>query len=167
MRSRFLAGVFALLLFPALAGAAHHEAGEAVGAAKAWDQEAVTQLSDQLWSELGALRDAFRKDPQYRDGVSTAERAAHQLEGTLKHLETSARQLRDQVKAGKNMEETTPVAQKIGSLLRDADVESSKLMTTKWTQDRVKPVMETLNQIAPYYGSGPLYDPETMERVAP
>ena len=168
MRSQFLAGLFALLLVPIVAGAAHHEAGEAAGAApKAWDQEAVTQLSDQLWNELGDLRDAFRKDPQYRDGLSTSERAAHQLEGTLKHLETSARQLRDQVKAGKTMEETTPVAQKIGSLLRDADVESSKLMTTKWTQDRVKPVMETLNQIAPYYGSGPLYDPETMERVAP
>jgi len=160
--------VFALLLVPALAGAAHHEAAEAAGGApKAWDQAAMTQLSEQLWNQLGDVRDAFRKDPQYSDGVSSAERAASQLADTLKHLESSARQLRDQVKAGKTMEETRPVAQKIGSLLRDADVESSKLMATKWTQERVKPAMETLNQIAPYYGAGPLYDTETMERITP
>lgn len=181
MRTCALSLSFMVLLLPALAGAAHHEEAEAAAAApeaaapeapvtpptKPWNQEEMTKLSAQLATQMGEVRDAFRRGPTYRDPVASNQRAAAQLGDTLGQLERSTRQLRDRVAGGGDMESTRPVARRIGTLLRDADVQSNRLMTTQWTNERIKPTMETLNAIAPFYGSGPLYDPETMQRVAP
>ena len=54
----------------------------------------------------------------------------------------------------------------MATLLVDADVEGRRIMTTEWVNERVRPAMATINEIAPFYGSGPLYDPETQQKLS-
>jgi hypothetical protein len=87
------------------------------------------------------------------------------MDETLRALEQSTGQLHRRVSRGEGFEETRPIARRIGMLLNDADVEGRRLMTGEWMHQRVRPAMALINRIAPYYGSGPLYDPETMQRL--
>ena len=50
-------------------------------------------------------------------------------------------------------------------LLNDADMWGRRIMTSQWMAERVQPAMKLINEIAPFYGSGPLFDPETMQRL--
>lgn len=133
---------------------------------KAWDQARVLELSDRLAGQLGEIRQTFRRESAYANPAMLQQRASGQFADILKALEQSTKQLRERVEKGEGYEETLPVARKIGSLLRDADVQGSKLFTSSFMTEKVRPAMQTLNELAPYYGSGPLYDPETGERVS-
>lgn len=159
-----LAAVLALLLAPTLVSAEHHEAAEA-NDRKPWDQAAMTDLSAQLARAMREVRRAFRRDPVFADPQSLNRRAAQRMEETLRALEQSTRQLHNRVSSGEGFEETRPIARRIGMLLNDADVEGRRLMTGEWMHQRVRPAMALINEIAPYYGSGPLFDPETMQRL--
>jgi hypothetical protein len=163
-----IAGATGLLLAlaPLRAGAEHHEdPPEAQPERKAWDQESMSQLSGELAKAMSAVRQAFRREPGYRDPNNPNRRAMQKMEQTLKSLERSTRQLHNRVKAGGGFQETEPIARRIGMLLNDADVEGRKIMTSTWMDKEIQPAMKLINQIAPYYGSGPLYDPETMQRL--
>jgi hypothetical protein len=69
------------------------------------------------------------------------------------------------VKSGGGFEETQGIARRMSMLLNDADVEGRRIMTSVWMDQRVQPAMVLINEIAPFYGSGPLFDPETMQRL--
>jgi len=164
-----LAMAFTFLLAAVPALAEHHEAeakaeGE-TSSRKPWNQQAMTDLSSQLAESMSALRKTFRKEPAFRSQEAPGRRAAHQMEQTLRKLETSTRQLRSRVAGGAGFEETQGIARRIGMLLNDADVEGRKIMTSAWMAESVQPAMKLINEIAPYYGRGPLYDPETMQRL--
>lgn len=49
--------------------------------------------------------------------------------------------------------------------MNDADVEGRRIMTSVWLDERIRPAMKRINEIAPCYGSGPFYDPETMQKL--
>jgi hypothetical protein len=160
--------VLTLAVLPA--SATHHEASEqakpaAAGERAPWDQARMTELSDQLATAMSELRRAFRREPGFRDPSSPNRRATQSMDQTLRLLEQSARQLRNRVSGGAGFEETRNIARKIGSLLNDADVEGRRIMTSVWLDERIRPAMKLINEIAPYYGSGPLYDPETLQKL--
>ena len=171
----FMAGAAGALLAlaPLAAGADHHEKGEAgeaatdaaaAGERKPWDQARMTELSIDLAKAMSAVRTAFRKEPSFRDPSNPNRRSNQNMEQTLRALETSARQLRNRIQGGGGFDETRGIARKIGSLLNDADVEGRRIMTSVWLDERIKPAQQLINQIAPYYGSGPLFD-ENMQRI--
>ena len=87
------------------------------------------------------------------------------MEQTLRNLEISTRQLHNRIKGGGGFEETQGTARRIGMLLNDADVQGRRIMTSAFVAEKVQPAMRLINEIAPYYGSGPLFDPETMQRL--
>ena len=87
------------------------------------------------------------------------------MEQIIRALQQSTRQLHNRIRGGGGFEETRNIARKIGTLLNDADVASRGIMTSAWVAERVRPAMVLINEIAPYYGSEPLYDPESLQRV--
>jgi hypothetical protein len=149
-----------LIGLPAASGAA-----ETTPAAKPWDAARLEDLSGRLADAVQAVREAFRREPAYTQPQN--RRAAKDMDHTLRLLGTSSRQLASRIQAGGGRAETEPIARKIGSLLNDAQVDGRKLMTTQWMDEKARPAKELINEIAPYYGSGPLYDPETMKRIEP
>ena len=50
-------------------------------------------------------------------------------------------------------------------LLNDVDMNGRRIMSTQTMEEQVRPAMETINEIAAYYGSDALFDAETMERL--
>ena len=40
-----------------------------------------------------------------------------------------------------------------------------RIMTTEWMQASARPAQALINEIAPYYGAEPLFDPESGQRV--
>jgi hypothetical protein len=169
---RSLATVFALALLAAPgARAEHHEAqaGQAAPAVeperKPWDQARMQGLAGQLAQAVDEVREAFRREPGYRDPSNPHRRAFQQMDQILKSLRSSTRQLAARLETGGGYEDTLGIARKIGQLLNDAEVEGRKIMTSEWMAQRVVPAKQLLNEIAPYYGRGPLYDPQTLEKV--
>ena len=156
-----LAGAFGalLLLAPLAPQAAEHEkaaAGAPVAAAdtpaKPWNQEEMTTLTGELSQGVRDVRQAWRQEPLFRDQ-------------DLRHLDRLTTQLHTRVKAGEGREATQSTARNIGVTLNDLEVNGRRLMTSQWMEARVRPVMAKINEVAAYYGSGPLFDPETGKRV--
>jgi len=167
------AALGALLAFAPLAAVAEHHEGTPASEEPAaegpptqeWNQERMTELSGELATAMAQLRRTFRKEPGFRNPQSPNQRAVHNMEQTLRSLELSTRKLSNQVKGGAGLEDTRGTARRIGTLLNDADMWSRRIMTSVWVEERVRPAMKLINEIAPYYGSGPLYDPETLQRL--
>jgi hypothetical protein len=165
------AAALIVLLAPVPVIADHHEAGEAAESAvdekgrKPWDQTAMTDLTARLADSTAALRRAFRSDPVFSTPENPNRRSALLMEDTLRNLQNSTRQLRNRVRDGGGFDETQGIARRIGMLLNDADVTGRRIMTTVWLADHSRPAMLLINEIAPYYGSSPLYDPETQQRL--
>ena len=132
---------------------------------KPWDQARMTELTGELATSMAAIRRAFRKEPLFRNPQSPNQRAVHNMDQTLRSLEQSTRQLSNRVKGGGALAETQGTARRIGMLLNDADMWGRRIMTSSWMEESVQPAMKLINEIAPYYGSGPLFDPETMQRL--
>jgi hypothetical protein len=171
--SHLLAAVLAaatLTPAPALVWAESHEethddASPGDTPRKTWDQERMTDLSAQLTKAMSEVRQAFRREPSFRDPNNPNRRASQNMDQTLRALETSARQLHARVQGGGGYQETLGIARKIGTQLNDAQVEGRRIMTSHWMDERIRPAMALINEIAPYYGSGPLFDPEAMKRI--
>ena len=168
-----LATALMLLLAPALASAAHHEEEKPSGDAgpsqpserKPWDPERMTELTGKLATATSEVRRAFRREPNFRNPQTPNQRAVHQQEQTLRNLEIATRRLASQVSGGADYDGSWGTARRIGMLLNDADVASRRIMTSAFMTEKIQPAMKLINEIAPYYGSGPLYDPETMQRL--
>ena len=63
----------------------------------------------------------------------------------------SSRQLAERLAAGGGYEETLNVAKKIRSLVRDAEVQGAKIMTTVWMEKELRPVESLLARLGRYY----------------
>jgi hypothetical protein len=132
---------------------------------KEWDQERMTQLTADLSKAMRAVRNTFRNDPILRSPDSMMQRSANQMMTTLRQLDQTCSSLASEVAKGRTADETRDTARRIGMLLRDANNLGRSIMTTEWTDAKIKPAMELINEIAPYYGHGPLYDVDEMKML--
>ena len=162
---RLLAVAMALALSPILAAAEEPEAAADANGRKPWNQEQMTDLTGQLSRAMREVRQAYRREPVFRDSHNPNRRAAMRMDEVLRNLARASTQLHNRVKSGGGFEETQGIARRMSMLLNDADVEGRRIMTSVWMDQRVQPAMVLINEIAPFYGSGPLFDPETMQRL--
>jgi hypothetical protein len=141
---RCLGGAFALLVIGVLlVGTAE--------ARQAWDQAAVTSLAADLAKATRDLENTLRREPQLADAALMGDRNSIGLWEAIDGLERSARQLASRAKAGKGYEETLPIAQKIRTLVRDAEQYGAGIMTTAFMEEKIAPVEELLKRLEPYY----------------
>jgi hypothetical protein len=87
------------------------------------------------------------------------------LDQSLRDLDRRTSQLHTRVKGGAGYDETLNIARNILVLLNDVDVNGRSVMTGAWMDEKVRPAMALINEIAAYYGSDALYDPKTMQRT--
>lgn len=164
------AAVLALTPFGALAqedGAAPEQGAPAAAEVerKPWNDEEVLPLAQNLQRTISAVRSSWLKEPVRNDRTQVKQRAAKQMDQTIKGLETSSRQLAARIESGGGYEGTLNIARKIGTLLNDAEETGRRLDLGAWTRERIGPAMEAINALAPYYGSGPLYDVEQQKKI--
>ncbi len=132
---------------------------------KSWDAEEMTRLTGELATAIRDVRAAWRREPAFRDSSNPNQRSALRLDQSLRDLDQRTRQLHTRVKGGAGHDETLNIVRNIRVLLNDIDVEGRRVMTSQWMDDRVRPAMVLINEIAAYYGSDALFDPETMQRI--
>jgi hypothetical protein len=127
--------------------------GLAPGAAFAdlepWNQEEVTALAKALHVAVKDVRQSLRREPA--EGLAGPARARQRMLEILKVLEKSCGQLAARLEGGDGREETLNIAKKIRSLVRDAETEGRKFMTTQQTDERVAPAEQALDGLTPYY----------------
>ena len=130
--------------------------GAAFADLKPWNQEEVTELAKALHVAVKEVRQSMRREST---GDLTAQaRARLQMLEILKLLEKSCGQLVSRLEAGAGHEETLNIAKKIRSLVRDAETEGRKFMTTQQTDERVAPAEQVLDGLRPYY-----FEPQAKE----
>ena len=132
---------------------------------KSWDAEEMTRLTGELATAIRDVRAAWRREPAFRDSSNPNQRSALRLDQSLRDLDQRTRQLHTRVQGGAGHDETLNIVRNIRVLLNDIDVEGRRVMTSQWMDDRVRPAMVLINEIAAYYGSDALFDPETMQRI--
>ncbi len=130
-----------------------------------WDQERMTQLTRELADAMLAVRNSFRNDPINHNPDIGMRQSATEMNEILRNLDRHCRSLATQVERGATADETRGTARRIGTLLRDANQVGRRLTINAWTDERILPAMELINQIAPYYGRGPMFDTETMTLI--
>ncbi len=132
---------------------------------KPWDQERMTELTGELVTALREVRRAWRREPAFASTGNPNRSAAMQLDQNLRNLDRRATQLNSRVQGGGGVEETLNIARNIRVLLNDIDVAGRRIMSSAWMEERIRPAMALLNEIAPYYGSEALFDTETLQRT--
>jgi hypothetical protein len=132
---------------------------------KPWDQKQMTELTSRLKKQLRDVKDTFRKSSLATLSGTPQQVPAERLYQTLQVLDRVGRQLASNVESGKGREETENIARNIGTLLRDAEEESRRLADDYFVKQKVRPAMQTINEIAPYYGVSALYDVERSQML--
>ena len=127
---------------------------------KAWDQAEVSRLAHELTRQVTKVRNAFRSNPTAGNLANMNQRASKEFSDSLRQIERSSRQLAARVDDGEGREQTQPIARKIGTLLRDANEEARHVMSDAWTDEQVIPAQRLIDELAPYFGSAPLYHVE-------
>ncbi len=123
--------------------------GAAFADLKPWNQEEVTELAKALHAAVKEVRKSMRREST---GDLTAQAYARQkMLEILKVLERSCGQLAARLEGGAGQAETLNIARKIRSLVRDAETEGRKFMTTQQTDERIAPAEQALDGLAPYY----------------
>ena len=146
--------------------ASHHEEAEQGDVpAKQWDQAVMTDLTKRLATSIRGLRDAYRQSPNFRNPENVNRRSAQALDQTLRNLGQSTSSLATRVGKGEGVDETRPTVRRIGMLLRDAGEEGRRMTFGAWSNEQLREAMTLVNEIAPFYGSGPVYDTETLNRI--
>jgi hypothetical protein len=120
-------------------------------ARETWNQEAVTALATELADATKALKTTLRKDPDLRDGYRQGDPVVSRYVEAIDGIDRSARQLAQRLVAGEGYEETLGVAKKISSLVRDAEVQGARIMTTVWMEEKLKPVEDLLARLGRFY----------------
>jgi hypothetical protein len=178
-RSAIVATALLLLLHPASSLANHHEANESAPAAKEakpapkaskpasaastkamkkWDAKEVNRLAELLRSRITKVRKAFKKEPEISKPVGTKKKVkANEFDTILKSIQISSRQLANKVQSGKVANETRDIARKIGSSLSEAHKLGGRIAKDDWAANELKLAKKTLSELAPYFGSEPLY----------
>jgi Tfp pilus assembly protein PilV len=123
----------------------------AASARETWNQQTVTALATQLADATKALKSALRKDPDLRDGYRQGDPVVSRYAGAIDGIDRSARQLAERLAGGGGYEETLGIAKKIDSLVREAQVQGAKIMTTVWMEEKLRPVEDLLARLGRYY----------------
>ena len=126
-------------------------ANVSAGAEQAWDQATVTSLAADLAKATRQLKNTLRRDPSLAATAESGDRNAVRFWEAIDGLEKSARQLANGTKEGKGRAETLPIAQKIRTLVRDAEQFSAGLMMGAFVEEKLGPVEELLGRLEPYY----------------
>jgi len=157
MRSQFMGFTIlmalALVSLPAMVGAE----------LLPWDQAKVAELGRELATTMSAARQTALKEPTLQNAV-TGRLAAERFLRTMRSLETSTRQLARKLEAGEGREETEGTGRKIGTLLRDAQEDSRRLMISQTLREKIDPVVDVINRLSPYYSDKSPLMPNPMNR---
>jgi len=132
---------------------------------KPWDAEKMTTLTAELARAVRDVRRAWRSEPAFRDSNNPNRRAAAALDENLRDLDQRTSQLATRVAGGAGFDETLNIARNIRVLLNDVDVNGRGIMTSQWMDERVRPAVVLINEIAAYYGSEAPFAPETLNRT--
>ena len=123
--------------------------GAAFADLKPWNQEEVTELAKALHVAVKEVRQSMRREST--GDLSSQARARQRMLETLKVLEQSCGQLAARLEGGAGQAKTLNIAKKIRSLVRDAETEGRKFMTTQQTDERIEPAEQALDGLAAYY----------------
>jgi len=118
---------------------------------KAWDQATVTKLAAELSNATRALRNTIRREPHIAQATQRGNRSAYRLREAVNALDRSAQQLRNRTLNGGDYEATLPIATRMQTLVRDAQQFGASVMTTKFMQEKIKPVRDLLKRLSAYY----------------
>ena len=121
---------------------------------KAWDQQAVTQIVRELDAAVTGLFDEFKKQPP-ANIASTQADARERLEDDLRRLEHETHGLRERIEAGKGLDATRSMYERIGSVAKDAREEARKQMQDEPVQKRVDRAEALWARLTPYYVDAP------------
>ncbi len=64
-----------------------------------------------------------------------------------------------------NAEEMTTLTGDLAKQMREVRRHARGIMTSPWIDERVRPAMALINEIAAFYGRDALFDPESMQRT--
>lgn len=149
------------------AAAADHEGGggEDDVPALPWDQEKMKILTADLARSIRAVRLAFRQNPNFNMPDTSMRQPGLQLDEVLRGIEMNTASLATRVANGQDADQTRGLVRRIGMSLRDANMLGRSLIPSEQSDQHIRPAMALVNQIAPYYGRGPIYDLETMTMI--
>ena len=97
------------------------------------------------------LKNTLRREPGLTDAAALGDRNAARFWEAIDALEKSARQLASRTKDGQGHDETLGIAQKIRTLVRDAEQYSAGLMMSAFVKEKLGPVEILLGKLEPYY----------------
>ena len=126
----------------------------AFAAEKPWDQQAVTQIVRELDGAVNGLFDEFKKQPPANIASMQAEARAR-LEDDLRRLEHETHGLRERIEAGKGLDDTRSMYERIGSVAKDAREQARKQMQDEPVQKRVDQAEALWSRLTPYYVDAP------------
>lgn len=121
---------------------------------KAWNQESVSELANEMAGEIKRVRAAARKEPHIISAGSTGkQRSAALYLDTLKKLDRASAKLARELGNGATPQETSGIARRVDSLLRDLDEQGAKLHSTEWTNQFLEPAKKIADELRSYYAS--------------
>jgi hypothetical protein len=142
-------GVRAIAVLAGLALAAA-TAGEARAQKAQWEQDQVVAAAASLAGAVKELRDEVRKQGRPNLG-SMQSRAWMRFTDTLRLIESESKELSNELAQGRGHDETLPIYERMGMLIRDAREESRSLMLTQPVQQRIDAARDALRALEPFY----------------
>ena len=131
----------ALLLLP----------GVALAELAKWDQERVTQISEELVTAMKDLRQEMQAAPAITD--PTRQRALYVALDDIRIITSSATLLSNKLKAGEGREETFAVWRRLDMLRRDFEENARKAILEDTIMEKILTAGELLIRLTPYYQS--------------
>ncbi len=115
-----------------------------------WEQDRVTELATELNDAVIDLQRSFRRElsPSVAGGQS---RARHGFRDTLRVLRHETRALASQLEAGAGLEETRPIADRMGVLIRDLREHGQRMSWMQPVLGHAERAEQIIAQIAPFY----------------
>ena len=147
----FVPVLAAFLAVPLLAGAGHHEAGEAKPEPKAWDQARVAELAGDLSKGAEEMRQAVRQQAGATESIATQSRATENLMDELRGLRVECNRLRKEVESGKGRDDTVRTFKRVDEIHRNTAEELRRLFLSEANLARVKKERALLEELRLYY----------------
>jgi hypothetical protein len=145
----FMAASAAFLIGGAsVATAEQHEAA-------AWDQAKATELAGQLADAVKSVRDAQRNAPT-PNVASGMSRAHARFSDGLRLIGNEAKHLAKQLQEGNDREATSPVYERLTSLIDGAREDARRMMLVDPVTQKIDAAREGMNQLRALYGEAPV-----------
>ena len=115
-----------------------------------WDQSRATELAIELNEVVIDLQRSFRRElsPSVASGQA---RARHRFRDTLRVLRTETRALASQLESGAGVEETRPITDRIGRLVRDLRQDGRRMSWMEPVLGHARRAGQLIEQLAPFY----------------